>query len=120
MLHESNVRRLTRSVMRLFDVDKTNITFKNHKEDYYRNFYLCKTLSDGVDFVAEVERTSKIRTVDKLMRLGFSSWMGTKVGEHIAMEKEAREHNQAVKLTSFVIELKRLAKLQGMDISKFF
>ena len=54
------------------------------------------------------------------MKAGLSSWMGAKVGEHIAMEKEVREHNQAVRLTLFVIELKRLAKSQGMDISKFF
>jgi len=105
--------------MRLFGVNNTNITFKNHKEDYYRNFYLCKKLSDGVDFVAEVERTSKKRTVDLLMRAGLSSYMGEKIAQYIKDERAAREHGQKVKMTRFIIALRRYAKAQGMDISKF-
>ena len=105
--------------MGLFGANKPNVTRLNHKDEYYKNYYFPKNLCDGIEFIAKVECSSKKATADKLMRLGMSSWMGAKVGEHIALEKEAREQNQRMKITRFVLELRKLARERGMDISKF-
>ena len=44
--------------------------------------------------------------------------MGAKVAEHIEYERAVRELNQKVKMTRFVMLLRRYAREHGMDISK--
>ncbi len=45
--------------------------------------------------------------------------MGDKLSEYIHSEHIAKEQNQKVKITRFVLELRKLARERGMDISKF-
>ena len=68
--------------------------------------------------VAAVELTSKKDTAELIVKAGLSSYMGKKLSDYIAGEKIARELNQKVKMTRFVMLLKRYAKNRGMDISK--
>ena len=119
MKHTTKVRRLTSSLMGLFGANKPNVTFLNHKDEYYKAYWLNKKLCDGIELVAKIERTSKKRAAELLMKAGLSSYMAGKLAEHRENERKAREQNQKVKLTRFVLELRRLARERGMHISKF-
>jgi hypothetical protein len=69
--------------------------------------------------VAAIERTSRKQAAELLMKAGLSSYLGGKITKHIEDKRAARELNQKLKLTRFVLELRRLARERGMDISKF-
>ncbi len=97
MLHASNVRSLTRSIVGLFVTKKTNITFLNHKELYYKHYWFPKNLCDGVGWVAKIERTSKKMAAQMLIERGFSSYMGAKITEQIENDRIARERNEKAK-----------------------
>jgi hypothetical protein len=105
--------------MGLFGANKPNVTRLNHKDNYYKNYYFAKNLCDGIEIVAVIERVNKKQAADLLMKTGISSYMGDKLSEHIHSEHVAREQNQKVKITHFVLELRKLARERGMDISKF-
>ncbi len=96
-----------------------NVTRLNHKDEYYKNYYFNKKLCDGIEIVAAEERTSKKLAAELLMKAGISSYMGRKITEYIQNQHAARELNQNVKIPRFVLELRRLAREHGMDISKF-
>ena len=115
----SKARLLTLSIKRLFGANKSNITRLNRKDDYFRDYYFNKQLSDGIELVAAIEHTSKKLAAESLMRAGLSSYMGAKITEYIESERAARGLNQKVKITRFVRVLRRYAKERGMDISKF-
>lgn len=95
------------------------MTRLNHKDEYYKNYYFDKKLCHGIEIVAEYNRISKKQAADLLMREGLSKYMGAKVTEQIEMEHAAHELNQKVKLTRFVMILRRYARARGIDISKF-
>jgi hypothetical protein len=105
--------------MGLFGVNKLNVTRLNHKDEYYKNYYFDKKICDSIEIVAAIERTSKKRAADLLMRAGLSKYMGAKLAEYIKNEQAAREQNQRIKMTHFIMVLRRYAKDHGMDISKF-
>ena len=118
MKTNSKSRLLRLSLRRLFGVNKPNITRLKRKEDYYRDYYFNKRLSEGIEFIAKMERTSNKQAAELLMKAGFSSYMGEKIAQYIKDERAAREHGQKIKMTRFIIALRRYAKAQGMDISK--
>ena len=105
--------------MGLLTANKPIMTRLNHKDEYYKNYYFNQKLSNGIELVAKIERTSKKQAAELLMRAGLSSYMDAKLTEHIERERAARELNQKVKATRFVLELRKLAREHGMDISKF-
>jgi hypothetical protein len=45
--------------------------------------------------------------------------MGLKLAEYIKNEQAARELGQKIKMTRFIMVLRRYAREHGMDISKF-
>jgi hypothetical protein len=104
--------------MSLFGANKTNVTFLNHKDEYYKDYYFNKKLCDGIEWVAKFERTSKKKAAELLLMAGIEKYMGAKVAEHIEYERAARELNQKVKMPRFVMLLRRYAKEHGMDISR--
>jgi hypothetical protein len=55
----------------------------------------------------------------ELMALGISTFMGEKIREYNKRVIAARELQQEPELTRFIIMLRRWAKEQGYDISKF-
>jgi pantoate kinase len=70
---------------------------------------------DGIVWVARFEKVSKKKAARLLIERGFSSWLGEKIKEELAIkELESKPH-----LTRFVILLRKFAKEHGMDISKF-
>jgi hypothetical protein len=105
--------------MGLFGANKPNVTRLNHKDEYYKNYYFPKNLCSGIELVAAIERTSNKRAAELLIKAGISSYMGEKLTKYIEDEHAARELDQKVKMTRFVLELRKLARERGMDISKF-
>jgi hypothetical protein len=66
-------------------------------------------------WVARFERVSKKKAARLLIERGFSSWLGEKIKEDLAMRKlESEPH-----LTRFILEFRKFAREHGMDISKF-
>jgi hypothetical protein len=105
--------------MSLFGANKTNVTFLNHKDEYYKAYWFNKKLCDGVELIAAIEHTSKKQAAELLIKAGISSYMGEKITQYIKDERAARELDQKVKIPRLVLELRRLARERGMDISKF-
>jgi len=106
--------------MHLFSAKNHNVTRLNHKDEYYRDYYFNQKLSTGIALVARIEGISKKDAAELLMKAGLSSYMGDKVLEHIRAENAARELNQRMKMTRFVMILRRYAKEHGIDLSKVF
>jgi hypothetical protein len=53
------------------------------------------------------------------MDAGLFSYMSMKITGQIQLDKAARERNEKAKRTRFAFILKKYAREQGMDISKF-
>ena len=111
----SRSRSLTRSIMSLFGTKKQLSTYKRHPDEYYKLIWFDKKMFDGIAWVARFERVSKKKAARLLIERGFSSWLGEKIKEELAIKELEDEPH----LTRFVIELRRFAKQRGMDISKF-
>jgi hypothetical protein len=105
--------------MGLFGANKPNVTRVNHKDEYYKNYYFNQKLCNGIKIVADIERTSKKQAAELLMKAGLSSYMGAKLTVYIKNDQAAREQNQKIKMTRFVMILRRYAREHGMDISRF-
>jgi hypothetical protein len=54
-----------------------------------------------------------------LVTTGISAWLGDKIADQIKLDHEARERNEKAKRTRFAFILRKLAREQGYDISKF-
>ena len=119
MKNESKARLLRLTIKRLFSTSKPNVTRLNRKDDYYRDYYFNKQLSDGIDLVAAIELTSKKRAAELIMTAGFSSYMGQKITEYIQAERIAQERNEKLRRNRFALQLIRFAKERGMDLRKF-
>ncbi len=104
--------------MGLFVTKKPNMTFLNHKDEYYKAYWFNKKLCDGIEIVTAIKRTSKKQAAELLMKAGLSSYMRAKLTEYIKSERATRELNQKVKMTRFIQVLRRYAREHGMDISK--
>jgi predicted DNA-binding transcriptional regulator YafY len=105
--------------MSLFGANKPNVTRVNCKDQYYKNYYFPKNLCMGVELVAAIERVTKKQAAELLMKVGLSSYMGEKLTEYTKNEQAAREQKQKMKMTRFVLDLRKLARERGMNISKF-
>jgi hypothetical protein len=119
MKSTSKVRMLTRTIMSLIGVSKSNITFKNRKDEYHKAYWLPKNVCNGIELVALIERTSKKAPAELLMKAGLSSYMDGKITEQIKLDTAARERNEKPKRTRFAFILRKYARERGMDISKF-
>jgi hypothetical protein len=59
------------------------------------------------------------RVVAKLVEAGISRYIGDKIAEQIKLDHEARERNEKAKRTRFAFILRKIARQNGYDISKF-
>ena len=104
--------------MGLFGTDKPNVTFLKRKDEFFKNYFFNKKLCDGIKLVADIERSSKKNAAELLMKAVLSSYMGGKLTKYIEDERAAREQNQKIKMTHFIMVLRKYARQHGMDISK--
>jgi hypothetical protein len=56
---------------------------------------------------------------NELMERGLRSLYGEVLGKHITDEIEALEDHDYAIVARFILELRKLVKSQGLDISKF-
>jgi hypothetical protein len=54
-----------------------------------------------------------------LVEAGISKYIGEKIAEQIKLDHEARERGERAKRTRFAFIMRKLAREQGYDISKF-
>jgi len=101
MQYIPNIILLTRSIMSLIGVSKSNVTFLNHKDQYYRCYWLPENLCNGIELISQLERTTKKAAAELLIKAGFSSYMGNKITEQIKLD------------------LRKIVRERGTDISKF-
>ena len=120
MKNASRVGNLTRSIKVLFFTNKPNIPRLIRHDDYYCNYYFPHKCANGIDLVSQIERYSKKDAANMLMERGLSSYMGEKVTEYIESEKKSKEAGQILKRSRFIYLLRRFARENGVDISKFF
>jgi hypothetical protein len=119
MRHPSKVGAITGSIMALFVPKKGNVTFLNRKDEYCKNYWVNKSLSDGIELVALIERSTKKAAAEYLVKAGLSSYMGQKLKDYMNAERAAQASNEKQKPTRFVRILRRYAAEKGYDISKF-
>jgi hypothetical protein len=120
MRKTSRARSITRSTMRLFSTEKGVNPNKRYPSQYDDHYYLNEKLCDGIEQVAKIERMSKKEAVEMLATRGFSSYMGDKTKEQIQIDNTARELNQKIRTTRFILQLRRFARESGADTSKLF
>ena len=110
---------LTRALQGLFGSNKPISTRKRHPIAYFRQVYLSKPMYEGLEFIAEVERKSRVGMANEIFERGIKSYFGEKLGKYIEDDIEARKHGARATVTRFVRELRKLAKVKGYDISKY-
>jgi hypothetical protein len=118
MLGSKTRRALLRSIMYVFVTKKHNITRLNHKDVYSRNYFFNKKLCEGIEFVAAVENCSQKCVIEMRIEEGMKIYMGDNLREFLQRERVARELNQEVERTRFILMLRRLAKQKGLNVSK--
>jgi hypothetical protein len=37
----------------------TNVTFANHRDEYFRNYFVSEKVAEGIKWVARIERSTK-------------------------------------------------------------
>ena len=80
----------------LFSASKRNVTFANHKDKYYKDYWFPKNLCNGIKDVADLEQSSLQVAAVKLMKAGFSSYMGEKLAQQIELDRIARAISSVV------------------------
>jgi hypothetical protein len=101
--------------MALFRTKKGVNPHTRYPDRYYRRVFFDKQMLEGIQLVSRIEKLSNRKAVRLILERGFSSYMGEKMKEAIAIE----ELRQTPKATRFILELRKFAKERGMDISKF-
>jgi len=106
--------------MSLFGTKSKASAHERFPDEYYKSVYLSKKMFDGVELVAKIEGKSKKKTVELLLEEGFSSYMGTKLKEHIKNEQKIKELNlrRHPYPTRFVKVVRKFCKEHGIDFSK--
>jgi hypothetical protein len=117
MKHKSRVDTLAHSLKGLFVNKKPNVTFLKHKDRYYHAYWMPKNLCDGVSFIAKTERISEKAAAEKLITLGFSSYVGSILENEIRDSGIAYKTDALIAQKRFIMLLKRLAKENGVDLS---
>jgi hypothetical protein len=104
--------------MALFTPDKGVNPHTRYPDEYYGRVAFNKQMFDGIELVSKIERINKKQAAHLLIEAGFKYYIGEKIKEDIKNRLAARELNQKVKLTRFILEFRRFAKERGMDIKK--
>ena len=106
--------------MALVGIKKQLSTYQRYPDAYYKHVYVSKPLYEGINLVARIEHISKKKATDLLLEAGFSSYMGTKLKEHVENEQQINELNlkRHPFPSRFVRELRKFCKERGMDIRK--
>lgn len=120
MPRSSKFKRVTRSISALFGHTTANVTRLNQKDRYYHAFYLPRNLCEGIELIAQIERTSDKAAAELLVSRGISAYMAEKLEEQTRLEKEARDQARPLKDNRFWYLVREYASEKGVKIGKLF
>jgi len=115
--HKTN--RVVRSIRNLFRPKMHNTTRLRHPEEYYCCYFFTKKVGDGIDVVSKIEHSTKKAAANMLMERGLSAYMGSKITKSIQRGDISAEPDQKAERTWFKRVMRKRAREQGNDISKF-
>jgi hypothetical protein len=104
---------------RLFGSKNTVNAHKLYPDAYFKRYYLSKAMSEGVDFMAKANRTSKIAMVNDLVKRGMQDFYRERINLHNQAVLAARALHQPVPDDYFLKRFIKFAKERGYDIGKF-
>jgi hypothetical protein len=110
---------IKRVAKRLFGSKNTVNAHKLYPDAYFRRYYLSRAMSEGIDFMAKANRTSKIAMVNELIERGMKDFYVEKISLYNKLVLAARELNQPIPSDHFIKAFIKFAKEQGYDIGKF-
>jgi hypothetical protein len=88
-------------------------------DEYYKLVWVHKNLYDGIEFLAKVNRTSRMRVANDLLELGFSTFIAQQISEDNSRKFAVEQGGESYSPSSFILMMRRWAKKKGYDISKF-
>jgi hypothetical protein len=114
---QSKPQSLVRSIKGLFGTNKSVNPRKLYPDAYYKQVFLSRPVFTGMEHLAKVFETSKVRTTNKIMEAGISSLLGEAIVADARAAIAAAEagkrywHNRAIR------ELRKWAEENGYDLS---
>lgn len=109
-------RILKRRARRLFGPTDTNNTRIRHKENYFKQYWFPEKLCGGIDWVAQIEKSSHQVAAVKLMMYGIGRYMRELVNKQIEMDRIARENNMRPPMTRYARLIRKYARENGMNV----
>jgi hypothetical protein len=109
-----------RSARALLGLNKRNVTFLYHRDQYHKAYWLRNQLSDGVELVANIERISRKNAAEMLIEAGLGAYMAKQIKLGVESEIKMKElglPRQPGRFRSMII---KRAKEQGLNVSKYF
>jgi hypothetical protein len=121
--HERKSHPINRNIVKLKRIltgKKARDPHKLYPDEYYRQYWLRKPYSKGIDLIAKSKRISKRAAVNEIIFWGFKHVMGELVAEELKAQDNPTERAAIAKRTRFILELRRRARENGWDINKLF
>jgi hypothetical protein len=119
MKHTIKLRTLIPSLWRYLHLLRTLTHILGYLNEYYGRIYFTKQMFEAIEQVAALERKTKKKVANELMKRGLRSYWGEIIEKYIEEDTVARvlEHNPEI--TLFVRAYNKLARAKCYDISKF-
>ena len=89
-----------------------------YPDDYYKSYWIDKLTSNQIDLVVAAEQIPKRQAMLNLIQAGFKYYILEKTKQHIDNEVELNKHGEQQVNDAFIKAFRRLAKQNGVDISK--
>jgi hypothetical protein len=116
----SGLRQFLRSIIfNKFARKSANIHYTRQKE-HWLHYYLPPDIGKTIDYLRAPRRITKQKMLIELVLRGIADYVGEGISVANEQIKLSRQHNVRAPVNKFTAMLKRWAKDQGADISKFF
>jgi hypothetical protein len=114
------VRRIRRSFRTLVGAKKRGTTFQRQPERYFAHVYINRRLWEGICFLSEANRLTRMETVHQILEAGLSRILGNAILENNRREAALREQGLPAKPTHMLKEFVHWAKNKGYNVGDFF
>jgi len=84
-------RSISRTIKRLFGVKSKLSPHQRFPNAYYKSVYVSKDAYNGIERVASIEKISKKKAADVLIKIGISRYMAESRIAHAINDMENRE-----------------------------
>ena len=115
---KSNKQGIVESIKGIFIAKKGKNPHQWYPDDYFRRYWVDKKTSDGIDLVAATEQIPKRQAALNLIQEGFKHYLLEKTKQHIDNQVKLNQRGEDPVTGRFIKLLRRLAKQNGVDISK--